>query len=298
MSLKEHIEAYMACAKSRKVVVFVYTWPSFVCLMIASGGVPPLTDAVMLLGAVTLVGFGVYFYNDIMDLKDDLRNAELGNLTKANKPLGRGKVSKSLLARFAAVSAVTGLVLAFAIDVRVLLLQVTYLVLGVLYSTEPVRLKKRFICKQLTIGAGCIIANLSGGFAGGAISPAVIYMAAMNFSIAIGVNPVMDIPDLGGDEAMGVRTVASVLGPSMTVRVSLAVLAAIAAATAVGYAQIGFNQAVPILVTIIIAAWIYAATPLLKRWDEPEFANSLIFKKTFPLYLMLQFVPVLGVLTL
>lgn len=296
MSFKEYVESYIECAKSRKVVIFIYTWPTLVCFFIASRGLPLPIEALKLTAAVTLVGYGVYFYNDIYDLQDDIKNWEMGNLLKASRPLSSGKISEDLLAKFAVLSAALGLLVAYTIRVEVLLLQAAYLMLGFLYSTEPIRLKKRFLCKQLTISVGLVLANLSGAFAGGGITPPVLYIVAMNFSLALGVNPLVDLPDLQGDRVMGVKSIPSVLGPVMTVRFAIAVLAAIAAASVMGYAQLGFNMAMPILVTIIITALIYVTLPLLRRWDEAQFANVVLFKKMVPLYLILQIVPAIGIL--
>jgi hypothetical protein len=35
-----------------------------------------------------------------------------------------------------------------------------------------------------------------------------------------------------------------------------------------------------------------------QRWNDPTFLNFLVYKKTFPLYLSLQLVPLVGVMNL
>lgn len=286
----------MECAASRKIVIFVYTWPALVCLLVASRWMVSVPEVLLLVSAVSLTGFAVYFYNDIKDLEDDMKIAELGNQMKSQRPLGSGRVTRDLLAKFAALSAVLGLMLASLLNVGVLFSLSLYIVLGVLYSTEPVRLKKRFLFKQLVIAFGSTLTLLAGAFAGGVISPLVIFMVLMDFAIAVGVNPIIDIPDLLGDKAMGVRTIPAVIGSSMTVRFAIAILVSIAGGSIVGYLGLGLNLALPILTTLITGAFIYVIMPLLNRYDDVSFTNMVIFKRAMPLVLLIQLVPLAGTL--
>jgi 4-hydroxybenzoate polyprenyltransferase len=286
----------MECVASRKIVIFIYTWPALICLFIASRWMVSVPEVLLLVSAVSLTGFAVYFYNDIKDLEDDIKAAELGNQVKSLKPLGQGKVSKDLLTKFTALSAALGLLLASLLNIGVLVSLSLYIVLGILYSTEPFRFKKRFIFKQLIIAFGCVLSILAGAFAGGEISPLVIFMVLMDFALVIGVNPIMDIPDLLGDKAMGAKTIPVVIGPSMTVRFAIAMLAGVAGGTIIGYLGLGFSIALPVLMTLTAGATIYTIIPLMRRYDDIAFTNILLFKRTVPLYLMMQLVPLAGIL--
>lgn len=82
MSGKELIISFAQCMKSRKEVILIYTWPALVALFLASIGLPSLVNTLLLISAVTLVGLGVYFYNDINDFEDDIKIARLGNQMK------------------------------------------------------------------------------------------------------------------------------------------------------------------------------------------------------------------------
>lgn len=297
LSFTELLKSYLSCAKNRKMVLYIYTWSSLACLMVSYGGLPPLMDALKLIVVVTFVGYSVYFFNDVIDLKDDLKNLEMGNPSHAKRPLTSGTISRSLLMKFAILSAVLGLSAALALNLQVLLAQALYLLLGIFYSLEPIRLKKRFFLKQLTTATGHALAVLSGALAVGVISPPALFLVAINFAISIGVNPLMDLRDLRGDRAMGVTTIPVVLGPTFTVRFALATFLSIAAASIIGYANLGFNTAMPVLASIVLAALIFAISPMLKRWDDPSYINLVMFKKFIPLFLLLQLVPVVGVLS-
>ena len=300
LSIKDVYNSFILCARSRPVVIFVYAWPTFVSYLIASQGGAPFNplEAFSVILSVALVGFSIYFYNDLKDLQDDLKNLELGNPTPANRPLGSGRISSGRLKKFIVATGASGLIVAASININVLVLQSLFIILGLLYSMEPVRLKKRFMMKQPTIAAGCVLANLTGAMAVGGITPPILFMLLLQFMICMGLNPLMDVRDVRGDRIMGIKSIPVVWGPELTVRLYFASIIVIGAATLVGYSSVGFNAAMPVLAVFILGAWLYVSLPLLKRWDDPKFVNLLIFKKTFPLYLALQLVPLIGVMNL
>jgi len=285
----------MECIASRKIVIFIYTWPALICLFIASRWMVTVPEVLLLVSAVSLTGFSVYFYNDIKDLEDDIKTAELGNSMKSLKPLGQGRISKELFTKFTAMSAALGLILASLLNTGVLVSMSLYLVLGILYSADPFRFKKRFILKQLVIALGCVLSILAGALAGGEISQAVIFMILMDFAIVVGVNPIVDIPDMLGDKDMGAKTMPAVIGPSMTVRFAMAVLIAIAGGSIIGYLGLGLSITLPFLITLITGAWIYTIMPLMRRYNDIAFTNIVLFKRVVPLYLMIQIVPLASI---
>ncbi len=289
--------SYLNCAKNRKVVPIIYTWSALICLILSIGGIPPIIGTLKLLTAVTFVAYSVYFFNDLRDIEDDLKNLEMGNSSHSKRPLLSGKISKSLILKFAIFSGILGLSTAITINIQVFLAQLLYLVLGILYSQEPIRLKKRFFMKQLTIASGHVLATISGALLVGVINPPTIFLAALNFAIALGVNPLLDIRDLRGDRVMGITTIPVVFGPTQTVRFAIATSLSIAAASVLGYSQLGFHIVVPILSIIILAALIYSIYPIIRRWDEPDYVNLVIFNRFLPLFVSLQLVPVVDILS-
>ena len=300
LSIRDVFNSFILCARSRPVVIFVYVWPAFVSYLIAyQGGAPfNIVKALSVILSVALVGFCIYFFNDLKDLQDDLKNLELGNPNPANRPLGSGKVSPELVKQFIVATGISGLVVAATINLNALILQSLFIVLGFLYSMEPIRLKKRFMMKQPTIAAGCVLANLTGAMAVGGITPPILFMLLLQFMICMGLNPLMDVRDVRGDRVMGIKSIPVIWGPELTVRLYFASIIVIGAAILVGYSSMGFNAAMPVLAVFILGAWLYVSLPLLKRWDDPKFVNLLVFKRTFPLYIALQLVPLIGVLNL
>lgn len=298
MSIREVIASYFMCVRSRPIPLFGFTWPAFMCLLIASRGIPPLLETLKLVLAVSFVGFSVYFYNDIRDFEDDLRNKELGDPIPSSRPLGSGRVSMSRMWKFTAFSAVLGILIASTININVLFLQLIYLVIGILYSSEPVRLKRRFLGKTSSIVVGNVMATLSGSLTLGVLNPQVLYTILLNASYAGLLSPIWDIRDMRGDMISEMKTIPVLWGPEMTVRLALGVLAASEVATLIGYSRLGFTVAMPILFSIIIVTMIYIIFPLLKKWSDPIKLNVVLFKRVIPLYALLQIPIYIGALHL
>jgi len=285
------------CMGSRKVVL-AYTWPAILCAILASWGLPPLLDLIKIGIAVTFVGYAVYFYNDLMDVEDDLKNKELGNPVPASRPFASGKVTKNMMIFYILLSGTIGLITAITINYKILILLLFYIILGVLYSTDPIKLKKRFLMKQMVIAAGYAIDHLVGAYALGSLNPAVIYLTTLDFIITIGVNPILDIRDIEGDKAIGVKTIPVIFGPTFTVRLAIAVLAASGVATLIGYSRIGFNTAMPLLFLVVVIAFIYVLYPLIREWDNPVYLNKVALKRALPLLQLLQLTFLIGILPL
>ncbi|GEM_PF-1550168 len=295
--IRAAVKNYLLCMKSRREVPLAYTLPAIISMTLACRGIPPLWATLKLFISIIFVAYGVYFYNDIMDVEDDLKNKELGNPIPASRPLASGKISRRMMFIYTFISLFIGLTLAFLINLKVFFILSIYIILGILYSTEPIKLKKRFPMKRIVIASGIALTNLAGAYAVGAINPAILYLTILNFAIFAGVGPIVDIRDIKGDRVIGVKTIPIVLGPEMTVRLAIGVLIASNIATILGYSKIGFNIVMPILFSLVIITWIYVMYPLMKRWSDPIYLNKIIQKRILPLFLILQIIMLIGILS-
>lgn len=296
--IKDNLEIMLQCILSRKEVVIIYSWTAMIGLAIAYRGFPPLLLALQLFLSMSSIGYGVYFFNDICDFDEDLRSRELGNSTPSNRPLGTGKVSKRQLMSFTAFFVILGLAVSLLINLQVFLLQSLFLVLGYIYSTTPLRIKKRFLLKQLTISIGGAIACLLGGLAVGELSNYVLFFTGMSFIQIFTVNPIIDLRDIEGDREVGINTIPVKFGPKFTVRLAVVVLLASIPAAIMGFYNLGFNVALPILGAIVFTATVIVIYPLMDRWQDAAFINKTITRRMYPLFLMIQMVFLLGSLPL
>jgi len=289
-------EKLLLCLKSRSIVIIVYTWPALIAFLISSISASTFSafDLIRAITSVTLVGYAVYFYNDLMDIEDDRKNMEVGSQFPGKRPIGSGRVTEGELKAFIVLVSAAGLLIAYSINALVFGYQLAYLALGVLYSTDPVRLKKRFIMKQLTIAMGVILADLSGAYTVGVFNNQIMLLIAMHMVLALGVNPIVDLRDIHGDRAMGIKTVAVVWGADTTVRLYFATLVGMGIASVIGYTQMGLSRAVPILAVTVLSAWIYVSVPLLRKDVRLNYDWAVFIRRVSPFLLGIQLVPLIS----
>lgn len=287
--MKELLRAYWILIRRRTPGAYIFT--PLVGLLTASKGFPPLLTAMITILSMIAAALSVYLYNDIEDLESDKLNPSAWD-----RPLVTGEVSKREQGSLAVISAGIGLALGFFVNFRVFLLIFTFLGLGLLYSAPRVHLKNRFLLKYATLGTGGAISSLVGGAAVDNLSGPVLYVSTLFFILTFGIYPIIDLRDIKGDERIGKKTFPMVFGPEVSIRLALTTVCAVAIASVVGYAQIGFNIAFPILAGVIFSAWIYTLYPVLKNWHNPAYIDKLVKKRMYPIFLILQICVIVGAL--
>ncbi len=300
VAVKEVVGSYFQCVRSRTLAIFGYPYPALISYFIASMSFSQGTSFAVfkLVISLSLLALGVYWLNDLFDLDDDLKNLEMGNPSQADRPFSSGEISETRLKMFILVNFISSLIIAYFISLLVFGLHVAFMILGILYSTEPVRLKKRFLAKQLTITTALLLSVLMGAYTAGGVNMPILYMLGLEFLIAMGVGPIMDVRDMRGDLIMGVKSFPVVFGPKIVMRLYLATLIVMLGAGLVGYSMVGFNIAMPLLVLMIMGSWIYVSLPLLRKFDDPILYGEVIRKRVIPFFILIQLTPLIGVINL
>lgn len=300
MTTQEIVGSYLHCLRSRNIALFGYPYPALISYFIASRNFPQgtLFDAFKLVISLSLLALGVYWLNDLFDINDDLKNYEMGNPNQILRPFTSGEISETRLKMFVTVNFISSLIVAYFINLNVFGLHVAFMILGILYSTEPVRLKKRFLQKQMTITSALLLSVLMGAYTAGGVNTPILYMLFLQFMIGMGVGPLMDVRDMRGDISMGVKSFPAVFGPEITMRLYVATLVVMLGAGLVGYSMVGFNIAMPLLVVMIMGAWIYVSLPLLRKLDDPIMYGEFITKRAIPFFVLIQITPLIGVMNL
>jgi len=297
--LPKVIRQFALCVKSRMTAVLMaYSWLSIVGLFVTFRGIPPTILLLKLFLAVTGTAMGMYLWNDVCDFKQDMVGKEMMDQSPLGRPLVRGLVSKRRMEVFSALLVVLGLSASALINMEVLLIQLAFLVVYVIYSTEPFRLKRIFLWKQVTVSIGGAIACLSAGLAVGIISIQLLYLTGLYVLFLMGVNPLGDLRDMESDRAGGVKTVPIVWGPGATIRLALATFTASAATTWIGFFGLGFNVALPIIGTIVFLAFVYVVYPLLGHLSDLEYVVDRLYSRGLPLFFILHIAVLVGSLPL
>ena len=84
--LTKIIRQFILCVKSRKETIMVYSCLSVIGLFITFRGIPPLILLLKVFLAMTGTSLGVYLYNDICDLEDDLARGKILDLAPSSRP--------------------------------------------------------------------------------------------------------------------------------------------------------------------------------------------------------------------
>lgn len=282
----EKAYAYWLCIKSRFSRAVIYPWATVMATFIAVRGVPPILPTVMATIAATLIALSIYISNDVMDIETDRANLII-------RPVVQEVVSKKDALTLSTMLAAAGVAVGLYINLATFLLCIAGVLLGFMYSFSPIYLKRRFILKQVAVAGGGLISSLTGGAAVGMISSTVLFAGFIFFTYAMGVVPIVDLGDIEGDRREGRKTLPVIWGPEYTIRLAIAIMFAILISGIVGYFQLGFNLAFPILVSVISLSCIYVLYPLFNRWRDYVYCRKLVIKITI-LHFLLQLSIVIG----
>ena len=232
------------------------------------------------------ISLSVYIYNDITDV-------EIDKINKLDRPLVTGEASIKEAFELVIILSLLGHTMALLISLKFFLLILSFFILFFIYSFPKVHLKSKFLIKDLTIAIGTFLSYLIGGSAIGSILTPVFLMAIVGFVASLSTSIVKDIEDVKGDEIHKIKTFPIVWGPTLTIRLAIALVISGGIATIIGYYQLGFNIAFPLLATLAFIAWVYTLYPLLKNYDK-RYLHVLIPKKLTPICLLIQLLTIFG----
>jgi geranylgeranylglycerol-phosphate geranylgeranyltransferase len=290
--------SYLELLKSRTMVIFTYAFPAFINVLIASRMNPNIYQTLLTTLCVTLTSYAIYWYNDYSDVDYDRIKEGENETDRSRRPYTSGRVTENQFLAFILVTGIAGLLLAYYINIYVFAVQLAYIFLGIIYSAEPIRLKKRIIGKQFIVMAGGVLSCLSGALAVGTVFPANMYSMVINAIIYATAPTLGDIRDIVGDRKVGAKTLPVIYGPKFSVRFAIGGFVAVILAGLIGYYGVGFNVALPVLTTISMGAWIFTVYPIMRHWEDSVYVEKIVFKRIIPSNLFIQIIPLIGLLAL
>ena len=233
-------------------------------------------DSLTTVLAALLTAFGIYSLNDIFDLEIDRINYPM-------RPIPSGRVTKREVGVLSTILFILGLSLAYSVNIYVFLWDLLFAILGLIYSTPPIRLRKT-ILSNFVIGAGCFSTVMCGasvsiptaraGFAAGVL---------LTFVTSIGA--LKDISDIEGDSAAGIKTLPILIGKRKTIQIATGGVFVLMALLLLGYFWFSFNT-LYLLTSIIATAISLKGTYLFfKSISEPSLLEKAIKTMSFSLFL-------------
>lgn len=238
-----------------------------------------------------MIAVGMYILNDVVDADVDKANSK-------NRPIASGLVSKKQAWSFIILTngAALGMVVV-TLDLTSIILVVSMMLIGILYSAPRIALMSRFVLKNMAIAVFYMLCTLLGitstyGMDLAINNPIVPIhtMAISGVMIFVG-SIVNDLGDVKGDKEGGRRTIPIVLGGENTIKMLVILLLIMPVIswmiywTFVGHDTITLFT--PIAVTIVASLALLRMASIRKVFEDMQLMRYQ-HKKWFPLYIVLQ----------
>jgi geranylgeranylglycerol-phosphate geranylgeranyltransferase len=267
-----------------------------------------LLKSVPLFAANFLIIVGMYVLNDLID-------TDLDKASGKKRPISSGQVTKAQARLFVIITNTAGIILALlSFNLPTLIIALTIIGIGLIYSAPKICLKERFVLKTESIAATsmfCLLLGSSYAFDNSGVthhnynsdlldSPILIYVtyaALMSGSIIFITSLLNDLGDVEGDRAFGRRTIPVVVGKKNAV-----VLTIIIAATMIAISWVSFylsrnniGPINPILISLVSSIAAIQMAKILKHLNDNDFIQKQ-HKKSISWHLMLQSALIIGAL--
>jgi len=258
-------------ALAHKGILFSWGWATLIGCFIAGRGFPSILPTIGSLSAVLAITLSGYIFNDVIDVEMDKINPK-----KRKRPLPSGLSTKEDALLLTYITGITGIVISLFLNRTSFILCLTYLFLFTIYSHPVIRLKKRFIIKELTVASGYILTTLIGGFAvAGKFQSTFVFAGVLYFFFSfMGMPAFHDITDVKEDEIFGVRTMAIVLSWRRKVQMLMLFILAMMTLTPFTYTRLGFNAALPVVVVAMGLIVLRYLIPLSNAFERSLFITT------------------------
>jgi geranylgeranylglycerol-phosphate geranylgeranyltransferase len=278
-----------------------------------------LLQCLPLLAATFLIITGMYVLNDLVD-------ADLDKSSGKKRPISSGQVTKAQALLFVILTNATGIILALiTFNLPSIIIALTIIGIGLMYSAPKICLKDRFVFKTASIAAASMLclmlgssyafsssSSSSGGSSYGMIqhnynynsvgainSPILVcsYAALMSGSIIFITSLLNDLGDVQGDKAFGRRTIPVVIGKKNTVILTIIIASTMVVISWISFYSLPNNIGLisPILVSLVASMATIKMANILKHLNDYEFIRKQ-HKKSMSWHLLLQSALIVGAL--
>jgi 4-hydroxybenzoate polyprenyltransferase len=198
------------------------------------------------------------------------------NVKKRERPLPSRRSSKKDAMRLVYITGLIGIILSFFLDTMSQFFSLVFLALFLLYSHPAIRLKKRYVVKELVVASGYLLNMLVGGFAvASEFQPTFVFAGIFYFFFAVmGMPAFHDITDTMEDEIYGIRTMAIVLSWKRRVQMLILFILVVMTLTPLTYVNLGFNIVLPIVVVAMGFIVLRYLIPLSNTFEQALFLKA------------------------
>jgi len=262
-----------------------------------------------LVAAPFLIVTGMYVLNDLVD-------AELDKSSGKKRPISSGQVTKAQALLFVIMTSAIGVILALiTFNLPSIIIVLTIIAIGLMYSAPKICLKDRFVLKTASIAVTSMLCLMLGSsyaftntnsmihhsFNYNTVSSlnsrilACTYAALMSGSIIFITSLLNDLGDVRGDRAFGRRTIPVVIGKKNTVILTMIISANMIVISWISFYLLPSNIGLisPILVSLVALMAAIKMANILKHLSDCEFIRKQ-HKKSMSWHLILQTALIVG----
>jgi bacteriochlorophyll c synthase len=259
------------------------TWISvFPCLaggVMGSGAMQPtLHDYLLLFLLFVLYGpLGTGFSQSVNDYFD----LELDRLNEPTRPIPSGRISEKEAVWNWAIVLVVALSISIGLSIHIggerglvfSICMMTGLVLGYVYSAPPFKLKKNIFLSAPAVGMSYgFITYLSANALFSDIRPEVVWLAVLNFFMAISLIIMNDFKSQKGDAESGMKSLTVLIGSRYTFLTAFVIIDLVFAGFAVLAWQWGFH----VLMAMILVSLVVNILVQIPIYRDPQTGASFM----------------------
>jgi geranylgeranylglycerol-phosphate geranylgeranyltransferase len=234
---------------------------------------------------------GMYVFNDLIDSDLDKANGK-------KRPIPSGEVSKLQAWIFIIGTNSLGVALSLVTNnVYSLIISLSLVSIGIMYSAPRVAFKDKFLVKTLSIAVAMMLCISLGSSPfwnqNNSLGLSILYPALMLAFMVFITSPFNDVADVIGDKLAGRKTIPIVIGSENTVKLAITLAGIMIAISWAVYFISNTGWITPLLVSLVSALTIINMRKTLTNLSNKEYVRKQ-HKKSMPLHLLLQFVLALG----
>jgi len=273
--------------KSRTEAIFVWSWITALSLLIAGNGFPPIRPSILIIISMIFIVSSVYLYNDIQDEDMDRLNS-----VKKDRPLPANNVNRDDAVKVVYLFSLLGLSIAYFVNFYSFLFVLTYYSLFYLYSHPKIRLKTRFLGKDLTIFLGNPLCGLIASYAVlNTFSLLTFYTSILTGLFMFTAGPLLnESSDLLEDKKFGVKSLSTMLSWERKVQLMIAGVLLLMTIIPLIQLQHGANIIIPVIsvgISVVLLGLLY---PLTKQYEQGKILKAKKFGKIYLFLFQLSFV--------
>lgn len=252
---------------------YIQIWSLFtaVVCIIAGKGFPPILPTLMSLFAIFFISASVYIYNDIIDREMDKQNP-----WKEDRLSTAWTVSQKDTMKLIYIFGLIGLVFTLFINIYSFICSFLFLLSFSVYSYPKIRLKTKFLGKDLNWFFGFLLCGLVGSYAiVGAPSLPVLF-ATITFAVwGLLVLPIIaDATDVEEDTLHGVKSISVLLSWDRKVQLLISGFLFVMIMTPLTYARLGFNMLLPIFAVALSLLILILIYPKIVKFELSEYLKA------------------------